>query len=109
MLASCVVVVAGAGGVAARADTTGLVSVTSVDDLMCGEPCRPVIGGLIAYSDRSHLTTTFARTLAPEITAAVRACAGSVGARIRHLGLRPGLGSSAPWAPPAGPGPIPWE
>lgn len=57
---------------AARADTTGLVSVASVDDLMCGEQCRPVIGGLIAYSDRSHLTNTFARTLAPEVTAAVR-------------------------------------
>ncbi|GAA3067491.1 acyltransferase family protein [Streptosporangium carneum] len=57
---------------AARADTTGLVSVASLDDLMCGERCRPVIGGLIAYSDRSHLTTTFARTLAPEVTAAVR-------------------------------------
>ncbi|UBU14934.1 acyltransferase [Nonomuraea gerenzanensis] len=57
---------------AARADDTGLVSVASVDHLVCGERCGPVIGGLIAYSDRSHLTTTFARTLAPEVTAAVR-------------------------------------
>ncbi len=58
---------------AARADTTGLVSVASVEDLMCdAERCHPVVGGLIAYFDHGHLTATFARTLAPEVTDAVR-------------------------------------
>ncbi|PRZ03042.1 peptidoglycan/LPS O-acetylase OafA/YrhL [Isoptericola sp. CG 20/1183] len=58
---------------AARADTTGLVSVTSVDHLMCDEICHPVVGGITAYFDHGHLTATFARTLAPEVTGAVRA------------------------------------
>ena len=61
---------------AARADTTGDVSVTSVDHLMCDEICHPVIGGLTAYFDHGHLTATFARTLAPEVTGAVRAAVG---------------------------------
>ena len=58
---------------AASADTTGLVSVTSVDHLMCDEICHPVIGGVTAYFDHGHLTATFARTLAPEVSGAVRA------------------------------------
>ncbi len=58
---------------AASADTTGLVSVTSVDHLMCDEVCHPVIGGVTAYFDHGHLTAAFARTLAPEVTGAVRA------------------------------------
>lgn len=58
---------------AARADTTGMVSVTSVDHLMCDEICHPVVGGVTAYFDHGHLTATFARTLAPEVTGAVRA------------------------------------
>jgi peptidoglycan/LPS O-acetylase OafA/YrhL len=58
---------------AARADTTGLVSVASVEDLMCDAGrCHPVVGGLIAYFDHGHLTATFARTLTPEVTRAVR-------------------------------------
>nr|WP_281360171.1 SGNH hydrolase domain-containing protein [Isoptericola halotolerans] len=62
---------------AASADTTGLVSVTSVDHLMCDEICHPVIGGVTAYFDHGHLTATFARTLAPEVTSAVRAALGT--------------------------------
>ncbi|WP_407320326.1 acyltransferase family protein [Isoptericola halotolerans] len=61
---------------AARADTSGDVSVTSVDHLMCDQICHPVIGGLTAYFDHGHLTATFARTLAPEVTGAVRAAVG---------------------------------
>ncbi|WP_277210932.1 acyltransferase family protein [Isoptericola croceus] len=61
---------------AASADTTGLVSVASVDHLMCDEVCHPVIGGVTAYFDHGHLTATFARTLAPEVTGAVRAALG---------------------------------
>ncbi|PFG41961.1 peptidoglycan/LPS O-acetylase OafA/YrhL [Isoptericola jiangsuensis] len=58
---------------AAAADTTGLVSVTSVEDLMCDpDLCHAVVGGLVAYFDHGHLTATFARTLAPEVTGAVR-------------------------------------
>ncbi|WP_278235544.1 acyltransferase family protein [Isoptericola sp. AK164] len=58
---------------AASADTTGAVSVTSVEDLMCDDVCHPVVGGVTAYFDHGHLTATFARTLAPEVTGAVRA------------------------------------
>ncbi|MDO8145655.1 acyltransferase family protein [Isoptericola sp. 178] len=58
---------------AASADTTGAVSVTSVEDLMCDDVCHPVVGGVTAYFDHGHLTTTFARTLAPEVAGAVRA------------------------------------
>jgi peptidoglycan/LPS O-acetylase OafA/YrhL len=58
---------------AAAVDTTGLVSVTGVEDLMCDpELCHAVVGGLVAYFDHGHLTATFARTLAPEVTGAVR-------------------------------------
>jgi len=59
---------------AGRADTTGLVTVREVNDLMCDdEVCHPVVGGVVAYFDHGHLTATFARTLAPEVTDGVRA------------------------------------
>ena len=58
---------------AGRADTSGLVTVREVTDLMCDDDvCQPVIGGVVAYFDHGHLTATFARTLAPEVTDGVR-------------------------------------
>ncbi len=53
-------------------------NVTAVDtiDWVCGpRHCPPVIGGVLVYSDRHHLTATFARSLAgrldPHLTAIV--------------------------------------
>jgi hypothetical protein len=58
---------------AARANVGGLVSVVDVNKLLCPDrTCLSIIGGVIVFSDHGHLTKTFARTLAPEITAAVR-------------------------------------
>jgi hypothetical protein len=65
---------------AGRADTSGLVTVREITDLMCDDVCHPVIGGVIAYFDHGHLTATFARTLTPEVTDGVR----------EALGTRPG-------------------
>ncbi|MGF0117729.1 acyltransferase family protein [Promicromonospora sp. Marseille-Q5078] len=65
---------------AGRADTSGLVTVREVTDLMCDdEVCHPVIGGVVAYFDHGHLTATFARTLTPEVTAGVRAALRTAG------------------------------
>jgi peptidoglycan/LPS O-acetylase OafA/YrhL len=58
---------------AARADASGLASVVDINRLICpNEVCRSVIGGVIVFMDDAHLTKTFASTLTPEITAAVR-------------------------------------
>jgi len=58
---------------AARADDSGLASVLDMTGLICPHGvCRSVIGGVIVFMDEAHLTKTFASTLAPEITAAVR-------------------------------------
>jgi hypothetical protein len=34
--------------------------------------CFPVVGGANLYRDQDHLTVTFADTLRPQITAAIR-------------------------------------
>jgi peptidoglycan/LPS O-acetylase OafA/YrhL len=48
------------------------VSVVSVDDLLCPSgTCLPVIGTVVTYFDASHLTATYARTLAPTLTARI--------------------------------------
>ncbi|MCA5894319.1 acyltransferase [Isoptericola sp. NEAU-Y5] len=58
---------------AARGDDSGAVSLLDVNDFLCDDAlCRPVVGGLIAYFDHGHLTATFARTLAPDVTGAMR-------------------------------------
>jgi peptidoglycan/LPS O-acetylase OafA/YrhL len=42
------------------------VSVISMNDVLCpGGTCRPIIGGVVVFFDASHLTATYARTLAP--------------------------------------------
>ncbi|MCL2850305.1 MAG: acyltransferase, partial [Micrococcales bacterium] len=57
---------------AAAADTTGLVSVLDLSDMVCDpQHCLPVVGGVIVYFDDNHMSATFARTLAPEIVIAV--------------------------------------
>ena len=46
----------------------GVASVSTVDlnDHLCdGDTCPAVIGGVTVYSDASHMTKTFATTLAP--------------------------------------------
>jgi len=47
--------------------------IISFDEILCrgGERCHAVIGGTVVYADRLHLTRTFARTLAPYLTARV--------------------------------------
>ena len=53
---------------AATADTSGLVSTLDLTDRFCRDGvCHAVLGGLIAYFDHGHLTTTFARTLVPDV------------------------------------------
>lgn len=50
-------------------------SVTLLDftDVFCdGESCAPVVGGANVYRDQDHLTVTFADTLAPWYTEAIR-------------------------------------
>lgn len=55
---------------AAQALRSPRVSVLSLNDLLCpAGTCQPVIGTVVTYFDASHLTATFARTLAPELGA----------------------------------------
>ena len=45
---------------------TKQVAVSDFTSSFCDpKTCYSTIGGVIAYFDRSHMTTTFARTLAP--------------------------------------------
>ena len=49
------------------------VNVLDVTDLLCRDgSCPAVIGGLISYFDDDHMTTSFARTLYPEVSGAMR-------------------------------------
>ena len=44
------------------------VPVVDLDDLLCpGGTCQPAIGGVVTFFDASHLTATYARTLAPAL------------------------------------------
>ncbi|HEU5241712.1 MAG TPA: SGNH hydrolase domain-containing protein, partial [Ornithinibacter sp.] len=57
---------------AARKDTSGMVSTLDLTDRFCRDDrCFHVIGDLIAYRDHGHLTTTFARTLTPDVEPAL--------------------------------------
>jgi peptidoglycan/LPS O-acetylase OafA/YrhL len=50
----------------------GRVPVISMDDLLCRKDvCQPVIGDVVTYFDASHLTATYAETLAPELGARI--------------------------------------
>ena len=51
---------------AAEASADPRVSIVDLTDTVCmADLCPAVIGGVLAYRDRQHLTSLFARTLAP--------------------------------------------
>ena len=53
---------------ASRADVPGNVTLIDVDDLICqGSSCPATIGDVVVYWDLSHLSATFAQSLAPAI------------------------------------------
>ncbi|WP_017933210.1 acyltransferase family protein [Nocardioides sp. Iso805N] len=59
--------------VAAAADLTN-VRVLDLNDHICGEKrCEAVVGGVLVYVDGSHLTATYAQTLAPYLAPALSA------------------------------------
>ncbi len=65
-----------ARGRIAAGDTS--VAVLDLTDRFCaGETCYSVIGGVIAYFDRGHMTTTFARSLVPDLQPAADALLAS--------------------------------
>ena len=58
--------------VAATAPAPARVGVVHLTPFFCGaERCFPVIGGVLVFSDESHLTRTFARSLAPYLARAL--------------------------------------
>lgn len=47
-------------------DDDPLVKTVEMDDLVCPQGrCRPVIGGVVTFSDASHLTATYVSTMTP--------------------------------------------
>jgi len=56
----------------AAQDASGVTLLDFTDVYCDAETCFPVIGGADVYRDQDHLTVTFADTLAPQFTAAVR-------------------------------------
>jgi hypothetical protein len=49
-----------------------MVSTLDLTDRFCRDDrCYQVIGDLIAYRDHGHLTTTYARTLTPDVEPAL--------------------------------------
>ena len=47
-------------------------TVVDMTDAICpGDPCQPVVNGVIVYRDDHHLTATFAALLAPLLEAAL--------------------------------------
>ncbi len=61
-------------------DDANVQAVDLTDHLCEQQRCPAVVGGVVVYSDGSHLTTTYARTLAPyldtRLTAALRTASG---------------------------------
>lgn len=52
------------------ADLPDLVSGVDLADAFCtASRCEPIVGNVVAYRDQSHLTATYARTLAPLLAA----------------------------------------
>lgn len=49
------------------------VTVADFTDLFCtADVCKPVIGNVLAYKDRHHITDTYAVSMVPELTAQVK-------------------------------------
>ncbi len=60
------------------------VTVVDFSDLFCiGGECKGVIGNVIAYRDRHHITDTYAMSMVPRLEAAVGPAAASVSASRR--------------------------
>lgn len=65
---------------AARSVGSEHVNVVNLSRYFCAESCPPIVGGVLAYRDHSHITSTFADTVLPyldplimtELRAAVR-------------------------------------
>ncbi len=58
---------------AARAIDDPRIRTVDLTNRICGpQVCDPVVGGVVVYFDGSHLTATYARTLAPFLEPAVR-------------------------------------
>ncbi len=48
------------------------ITLLNLDRVFCdSDTCQPVIGNIVVYRDDNHLTDTFAKTLAPNISAAI--------------------------------------
>ncbi len=56
----------------AAEDASGVTLLDFTDVYCDDDTCFPVIGGANAYRDQDHLTVTFANTLAPQITEALK-------------------------------------
>ncbi|MET0693578.1 MAG: SGNH hydrolase domain-containing protein, partial [Propionibacteriaceae bacterium] len=57
---------------AARAADSSRIATVDLNDYLCeADTCPPVIGGVTVYSDASHLTKTYATTLAPFVEPAL--------------------------------------
>lgn len=53
------------------------VTFTDLTDFVCPDKlCQPVIGNVLTYRDHSHLTATFAETLAPVVEGEIKAATG---------------------------------
>ncbi|WP_156870159.1 acyltransferase family protein [Sporichthya polymorpha] len=59
---------------AVRAVKDRRIRTVDLTDRICGpRVCNPVVGGVVVYFDGSHLSATYARTLAPYLEPALRA------------------------------------
>ncbi|MGQ0842690.1 MAG: acyltransferase family protein [Sporichthyaceae bacterium] len=58
---------------AAAALKSRSVRVADLTPVLCDERCAPVIGGALVYSDSSHVTATYMRTMAPFLDPHVKA------------------------------------
>ena len=63
-------------GQAAAAREVPRARVVDLTDFYCTDVCPPVIGHVLVYRDRSHITRTWARTLAPYLGRGIQAALG---------------------------------
>lgn len=59
-----------------RADDPGIVGVDTTDVFCDGKTCHSVVGGLVVARDSTHLTASFAETLAPRFETEIFAALG---------------------------------
>lgn len=55
----------------AAIEATGAIWMDLTESICPDYVCRPVVGGVVTYFDRSHLTNTFERTLSGEFSARI--------------------------------------